>query len=472
MRRIFAGALAVILSAVIATPTLAVVSGSEVIDAATSKPWVASIWFAENEDSLTDPQYLCTGSLIQQDIVLTAAHCILDTGFYFVRLQSDTLSSSSPMIQVSSTWKNPRYTSTKFVNDIGLLMLAKPVLVPTMPYVKATQSAALSKVKNFEIYGWGSNQDEQLATYLRKAKLSLQTTAAKKIYGSKYFNATTMIAAGTYIKNERIYSGGCRGDSGGPLVAKINGIETIVGVTSWGSRNCNLSRPTVFTKLSYYSKDVELGLATVRKSAVSSNRIPIENISPPRVSGSYLAGGVVTCDTGTWSSNVTSVTVRWTSPYEVYGSTNKTIAVRNPSLYGTTYTCVVTAKSAYSSVSVTAASTFYAPPVVSSAPLILGLYNGVQTAIGTQGRCSSYFYGTITSTTYEWFLSSTANYVAATAQSVGSGASLTITEDIRVRATSGENYLHCVATAANSSGSTSSSSSVALAFAFVSNSER
>ncbi len=30
----------------------------------------------------------------------------------------------------------------------------------------------------------------------------------------------------------------CRGDSGGPLLANIDGKFTLVGVTSWGRREC------------------------------------------------------------------------------------------------------------------------------------------------------------------------------------------------------------------------------------------
>lgn len=454
------------------SPASAVVSGSEVIDAATSKPWVASIWYAEDEYSISEPQFICSGSLIDADIVLTAAHCVFDTGFYFVRLQSDTLESNSPLLRVSSTWRNPRYSSKKFVNDVGLLKLEKPTTVTPMVYATAGDTKALSKTKSFEILGWGDNQDGDVATYLRRAKLAIQTTSATKLYGTKNFNSKTMIAAGTYIKNEKIYTGGCSGDSGGPLVATLNGVQKVVGITSWGSVNCNLKLPTIFTNVPYYAKDISTGLAFVRRSSEVFNRTPVENLSPPTITGSYVNGGTMTCNPGTWSSNATSYSVRWTSPYDIYGSQSQNVTIRSASLYGTVFTCSVTAKSPFSTKTITVTSTFYSPPVASSTPLIFSIYNGIQTAVGTQGRCNSYFYGTITNTSYEWFLSSSSTFVAGNAQSVATGQNITITEDIKTKALSGQNYLHCVATASNSGGSTNSSSSVALTFAPPSNPER
>ena len=45
--------------------------------------------------------------------------------------------------------------------------------------------------------------------------------------------------------------GTCFGDSGGPLVANIHGKFTLVGVTSWGSPDCDTA--SVYADISHQS---------------------------------------------------------------------------------------------------------------------------------------------------------------------------------------------------------------------------
>ena len=65
--------------------------------------------------------------------------------------------------------------------------------------------AAVKKAKNMEILGWGENQSGEEATYLRYTTVTQQLSAARSLYPAKNFNQNTMIAAGRYIKRERVY---------------------------------------------------------------------------------------------------------------------------------------------------------------------------------------------------------------------------------------------------------------------------
>lgn len=454
-----------------ASPAKAVVYGAETIDAKLSKPWVASIWYAEGENQIESPKFICSGSLIRQDIILTAAHCVFDTGFYFVKLKSDTLDSSNPLIPISATWRNPRYSDSSYVNDVGLLKLKEPSDVVPMIYASHGNSSVVAKVKNFSIFGWGLDQNENLATYLRTAKLSNQDINAKKFFGTRYFNVKTMIAAGTYIKSERVYSGGCSGDSGGPLVAQIGGREMIVGITSWGAVNCNTKAPTIFTRLPYYSKDINAGLVTIDKSSISQNRSPVENLEAPSISGNYVVGGELSCNPGKWSENVLGFSYKWTSINEAYGKTASTIPIASVNSYGTTYTCAVTGFSKYGSKTVYTSKTFYSAPSVSSKPLIWSFYNGIQTTVGTSGRCTGYFYGNVVSTSYAWYLSNS-QIIDSSSSLVGNLSNLTITEEIKTKVLGGQANLLCLATASNQGGSVSAFSSVLLTFSTASNLQR
>lgn len=49
-----------------------------------------------------------------------------------------------------------------------------------------------------------------------------------------------------------IGKGSCNGDSGGPLVTDIDGMERIIGVSSWGI-DCGKGYPDVYTNVFAYS---------------------------------------------------------------------------------------------------------------------------------------------------------------------------------------------------------------------------
>ena len=67
-----------------------------------------------------------------------------------------------------------------------------------------------------------------------------------------------MIGAGRYFPDEILYGGGCTGDSGGPLY--MGASRTIIGLTAFGARGCTVYKPTIFTRVDFYTAAIINGI--------------------------------------------------------------------------------------------------------------------------------------------------------------------------------------------------------------------
>jgi trypsin len=307
-------------------PASAITYGTEVKDAATSYPSVVSIW--QSQVSGYRGEFICTGSLISPRLVLTAAHCIPQNkdGYLSVGYGANRLDETRKFADVSASWNHPRFSLNLLVNDVGLLLIDVPIdEVPTAPLVSKPEIiSAISKSKGkYEVVGWGLDQNRREATYLKKVLVDDQTKVVKSL---KRWNNTVWLAAGRYNSKERIYAGTCSGDSGGPLFALVGSRKVLVGITSWGAKNCELAVPSVFTRLSYYLSDIRLGMTEIYENEKTDNRLPPpiivkkSSIDGPFESDKLSSTNRYTCNPAQGSKNERTL-VTW-----FWGYTGKKIA--------------------------------------------------------------------------------------------------------------------------------------------------
>ena len=447
-----------------ATPAKAIVFGEDVLSASTQYPWVASIWFAAPNSDYYEP--MCSGSLIAPDVVLTAAHCIFNYGTYYVQMGSDIIDgqNDATFYEIDAVWKNPRYSKRNLVNDIGLLKLTTPqTAVAPMPYATKRDLAAVKKSKNMEILGWGQNQSGEEATYLRYTRVTEQLRAARSLYPAKNFNPNTMIAAGRYIKRERVYTGACYGDSGGPLLATIKGVKKVIGVTSWGKKGCNTKAPTVFTNVAYYEKDLAKGMATLQRSALVLNRAMPSIISEPSISA---ATGSLTCNPGSWSSNTSKIEIQWTAPYSIWRSTNPTVTLPTRNLIETKYTCVVTGGNSNGRISRELSVTIPVAPTALTSPRIEISSWSINPTLNQSITCTPPTWRTSSvSTSLSWYATSATSLDPSTATLLGEGSSLVMSEAVEV-AMAGKTNLFCMATGSNLGGTVRLATYVGISLPF------
>ena len=199
---------------------------------------------------IDDPEYglfqLCSGTLIDSRVLLTAAHCtaVLETlqsdGVpIYVNFAEDALNVGT-LLPVAEVKTHPRYNITQSnPRDVGALVLAAPVSITpaTLP-----EKGFLDKLKKQGKFRQGKEEaDFTVVGYggtLSWPPPYIEYDDSRRYAESEY--QTLLKSWLTLSQNQATGDGGtCYGDSGGPAFwTDPDEGEILVGITSWGDSPC------------------------------------------------------------------------------------------------------------------------------------------------------------------------------------------------------------------------------------------
>jgi len=227
-------------------------------------PWAVILGRAPSFNGIFEVQ--CGGTLLNEDTVLTAAHCVdrsVPRPPSHVRAGDTNIATSSDGdgvdVAIRSTIVHPQWNSRTLENDIAIIKLSRP-----LTYSRNIRWACLpdayqgrnltATLRNPDpaIIGWGSTRiGGGPENALRQAQVPL---VSQQTCNSAY----SSISATVKIGDKQFCAGNgvrdtCNGDSGGALLSdKLQGAWSVVGITSFGVDCAREDYPGVYTRVDRY----------------------------------------------------------------------------------------------------------------------------------------------------------------------------------------------------------------------------
>ncbi|XP_060922596.1 serine protease 27-like [Limanda limanda] len=280
-------------------------------------PWQVSLVSGGEHD--------CGGSLINDQWVMTAAHCISGSGsgvtVYLGRFNQSGPNPNEVSRTIAQAKCHQSYSTLTNENDICLLKLSSPVNFTDyiQPVCLADANSTLHSGVSTWVAGWGNTRPSGASASNTLQEANLDIVGNQECQCNSIYDITDkMICA--WVRAGGIDS--CQGDSGGGLVTKVGSGWAAVGIVSFGDGCAKPNVPGIYTRVSEYKEWISNIIGSDEPGFVNASSTEVDKDANFTCSTAAPPTASSTQTVFTNHTRPSTMPVSWTHPYTRPSTTN------------------------------------------------------------------------------------------------------------------------------------------------------